>query len=234
MLRNLFLGLLLANLLVAGWQLWIVPDEVAATVLEAGGKEAELVLASPGASASADNQPARVAEAPSRAQDAPGGRCFRIGPLADAGAADGVRRRLQREGITVSQNSAEGQIWVGHWVQIPNVGTRQQAEAMVSRLNAGGLPDAYILDSAGSVSISLGVFRDRERADKRVADAQRLGLGASVSDRYRPGVQYWLLATVPANRPAALPDVAGDSGQILRSEPVPCAPAGIGGATAIN
>ncbi len=229
-MRNLFLGLLLANLLVAGWQLWIVPDEVAATVLEAGGKDAELVLALP----AVGNQPARVAKAPGRDQGAGGGRCYRIGPLADAGVADAVRRRLQREGITVSQNSAEGQIWVGHWVQIPNAGTRQQAEATVSRLTAGGLPDAYILDTAGTISISLGVFRDRQRAEKVAADARRLGLQPLISDRHRPGVQYWLLATVPSGRPAALPDVAGDSGQILRSEPVPCAPAGIGGVTAVD
>jgi hypothetical protein len=232
--RNLFLALVLANLLVGAWQLWIVPGEVPATALASPSKEAELALVTADPPATRGERPAGLAETLPPGPAATGGQCFRIGPLAEGGAADAVRKRLQREGISVSQSSEDGQIWVGHWVQIPNAGNRQQAEAAVSKLDAGGLPDAYVLDVAGSISISLGVFRDRQRADKVVADAQRLGFQPVVTDRHRPGVQYWLLANVPAGRSAALPDMGRESGQILRSERVPCAQAEFGAAAAIN
>lgn len=229
----MFLALVLANLLVAGWQLWIVPDEVPASESDATGRDAPLALAAVPPAAGRRSQTGQPAAAPMPVKPQRDGQCFRIGPLTDAGMADSLRKRLQRDGIDVAQNAEEGPIWVGHWVQIQGLGTRQQADATVGRLAAGGL-DAYVLDAAGALSVSLGVFRDRQRAAKTAAAAERLGFRPVVADRFRTGVQYWLLARVPSDRPAALPDMARESGQILRSEPVPCAQPDIGGATAIH
>jgi hypothetical protein len=230
--RNVFLALLFANLLAFGWHLWIVPPEVPASRLVRLGTEPELTLAGAGQVGPATS-PSASASPPAAAAGAP--RCLRIGPLADGGVADAVSQRLQQQGIVVAQSSEEGQIWVGHWVQLENVGDRAQAERTVARLSAGGLPDAYVLQAAGPATISLGVFRSQERADKVVADARRLGFSPVVTDRYRVGVQFWLLARLRAGERVPVAELARESGQILRSEPVSCAgPTGIGGVARIN
>jgi hypothetical protein len=210
-MRNLFLVLLLANLLVLGWQVWLVPGEVPAARLATPGTEAELTLTA------AD----RGDSGPGAGPTGPGGPCLRIGPISDGQAADRVSERLRREGASVSQNAEEGEIWVGHWVQLENVGSRAEADRMVSRLNAGGLPDAYVLQDSPPFSISLGVFRSRERAEKVAAEARRLGFKPLMGDRYRPGVQYWLSVSALPGR-LNLNELARESGQILRSESVPC------------
>jgi hypothetical protein len=229
--KGLFLALLLANLLALAWQLWVAPPEIPPDRLVKANSEAELTLAVV--------QKAPVAAAPSSTKTAvgifnSGDQCLRIGPLPDAALADRVSQRLQREGIVVSQSAEQGQIWVGHWVQLENVGNREAADRIVAKLSAGGVPDAYVLPSAGPVAVSLGVFRSRERADKVVTDARRLGLQPVVIDRYRVGFQYWLQAKVPAGAAARLVELTRESGQILRSDAVPCPPGAVGGTGPVN
>ena len=234
LLKNLFLVLLLANLLAVGWQIWIVPPEVPPDRLSGSGDEPELALASPVRKGATAVAPSRRSAAAIPNGSAATIACRRIGPLSDGGLADAVGQRLRAEGIAVSQTSEEGQIWVGHWVQLENVGNRQQADQIVGRLSAGGLPDAYVLQATGPISISLGVFRSRERADKVVAEARKLGFQPTVTDRYRPGVQYWLLVRAPAGGRLGLTELARETGQIIRSDAVPCPPTDVGGANAFN
>lgn len=235
-MRALFLTLLLANLLLFGWQLWIVPPEVPAERPVRGGGEPELALVS------ADR---RLGPAPEGAEGPASGvaaattaaamECLRIGPFADGAVAEAIGQRLQAQGIAVSQSSEEGQIWVGHWVQIENVATRAEADRIVARLSAGGLPDAYVLQAAGPTAISLGVFRSRERADKVVAEARRLGFKPVVTDRYRLGVQYWLLTRAAAGTRVPVAELTRETGQIVRSDTIPCSPApSVGGTSPIH
>ncbi len=218
-MRNLFLALLLANLLFLGWRVWIAPPQVPARQLMNRGPEPDITATAP-------VRAAGVAPFPS---DPDNVQCLRIGPLADAQLADTLRSSLSRRDVTTTVASTEGQIWVGHWVQLETVASRQEAEAIAARLAASGLPDAYILQTSPPFSISLGVFRDKERADKVAAEAARLGFHPQMTDRYRPGIQYWLTAVVPPG--ASLPaDALGrESGQIVRSEATPCPADSIGG-----
>jgi hypothetical protein len=229
--KGLFLALLLANLLALAWQLWIAPPEIPPDRLVKANSEAELTLALV--------QKPVVTATPNNTKKAVGGfnngdQCLRIGPLPDAGLADRVSQRLQREGIAVSQSAEQGQIWVGHWVQLENVVNREEADRIVAKLSAGGVPDAYVLPSAGPIAVSLGVFRSRERADKVVTDARRLGFRPVVTDRYRVGFQYWLQAKVPPGGRARLAELTRESGQILRSDAVPCSPGAVGGTGPID
>jgi hypothetical protein len=212
--RNLFLALLLANLLFLAWQRWVAPPEVPANVLRSAGSEPRLVAVA----AAVPTDPGRRLPVP------PNGQCMRIGPIADGLAADRLRASLTAGGFDALAASEEGQVWVGHWVQLESVPSREEADRIVARLAAGGLPDAYVLQNAAPFSISLGVFRDRERADAVAAAARRLGFRPQTTDRFRSGTQYWLSVVVPAGR--QLPEKLGqESGQILRAEQVAC-PAG--------
>lgn len=228
-MRNLFLALLLGNLLFMGWRLWVAPPEVPADQLLSRGPEPDIAATPLAASGRAGAARAGAATVADRAT-----RCLRIGPIADAQLADTLRSSLNRRGIGATITSEEGQVWVGHWVQLESVASRQEADAIAARLAAGGLPDAYILQTSPPFSISLGVFRDKDRADKVVADATRLGFRPQMTNRYRAGLQYWLAVVVPPGVAMSVDDLGRESGQILRAEPVACPADLIGGRGAIN
>ncbi|MCC7257016.1 MAG: SPOR domain-containing protein [Gammaproteobacteria bacterium] len=224
-MKNLFLVLVLANGLFIGWRLWIAPAEVpAAQLLEPGPEPQVVALPRQGAGA------AVTGDAPDAGEDQQ--RCWRVGPLADGQLADTLRSSLVARGIGATVMTEEGQVWVGHWVQLESVASRQEADSIAARLMAGGLPDAYVLQTSPPFSISLGVFRDRERADAVAAQAARIGFRPQVTDRYRAGLQFWLTLVVPAGTPFSAEGIGRETGQILRSEATPCAAGTIGEAPA--
>jgi hypothetical protein len=221
--KNLFLALLLVNVLFLGWQLWIAPPDVPATRLSLPGAEQDIT---PGPESTGRADRGQIAAGPGDANTED--RCWRVGPIADGQMADALRARLAGLGLAATTTAEEGQIWVGHWVQIESVSSREEADRITARLAAGGLPDAYVLQASPPYSISLGVFRDRDRADKVAAVAAKLGFQPQTTDRYRAGLQYWLTAAIPAGRTVPLDDLARESGQILRADRIAC-PAGTDG-----
>lgn len=228
-MRNVFLALLLANLLFLGWRLWVAPPDLPAGQLRAVANEPAVTpLRALGIAADPGGRGGVPSPGPGGG-DALGAGCFRIGPIADGQLADTIRARLTATGSATSLAAEEGQVWVGHWVQLESVASRDEADAVVARLAAGGLPDAYVLQTSPPYSISLGVFRDRERADAVAAAAARLGFRARLTDRFRSGLQYWLSVGVPAGATLPLEQLGRESGQILRAEAVPCPVGGIGG-----
>jgi cell division protein FtsN len=246
--RNLFLALLLANLLFAGWRYWIAPPEVPARQFRAPGREPEIRAAATPRAASqpAPRPPAfpspagppagepAVAQPAATPGSAAGGACTRIGPIADGQIADSLRAGLVGRGIQAGTVAEDGQVWVGHWVQLEGVQTREEADRMAARLAAGGLPDAYVFQSTPPFTVSLGVFRDKDKADRVAAAATALGFRPQVTDRYRSGTQYWLvLPTVPA-ADLRLDEMSRQTGQILRTEAVACRAAPVGATGGIN
>jgi hypothetical protein len=215
--KNLFLALLLVNLLFLGWQLWVAPPDVPATRLSLPGAEQDIT---PGPESTGRTDRVQMAAGPGQASTEDG--CWRVGPIVDGQMADGLRARLAGLGLAAATTAEEGQIWVGHWVQIESVASREEADRIAARLAAGGLPDAYVLQASPPFSISLGVFRDRDRADKVAAAAVKLGFQPQTTDRYRAGLQYWLTAAIPAGRTLPLDDLARESGQILRADRIAC------------
>jgi len=213
--RNLFLSLLLANLLVLAWQRWIVPPEVDQPLARRSpGSESQLVLV---------GRPGRpAAEAAGDERETGTTRCMRVGPFADDGAAGSVARRLTERGIRVSRSSRRGRVWIGHWVQVTDLPDGAAASAAVDRLNEAGIVDAYIASSSPEYKVSLGVFRDADRAQSTAGIARRIGLEPVVADRYREGREYWLKATLAPGQALMLRELAADGGGILRTEAVPC------------
>jgi SPOR domain len=234
--RNLFLALLLANVLFFGWQQWIAPPDLPAARLRSPGPEPKIQAAGKAGARSGPVPVARAGSGDTSAEPAlpDAGSCVRIGPIADGQVGDALRARLAASGFEAMLDAEDGQIWVGHWVQLESVASREEADRVVARLAAGGLPDAYVLQTSPPFSISLGVFRDRERADKVSAAAAALGFKPQTTDRYRAGVQYWLAFVMPAGKSLPLEELGRESGQILRAEQASCAGAEIGGAAPIN
>jgi hypothetical protein len=236
--KNLFLALLLGNLLFFGWRLWIAPPEVPADQILTRGPEPDIALARPpaasvSAASGATPLPANTAPPPSVAVNStapasppPDGsaaaECLRVGPIADVQLVETLRSSLASRGLAVTTVTEEGQIWVGHWVQLESVPTRAEADAITARLAAGGLPDAYVLQTSPPFAISLGVFRDKARAEKVAADATRLGFRPQTTDRFRTGVHHWLHLVNPPGSTFSVEALGRETGQILRAEPASC------------
>lgn len=220
-MRNVFLALLLANLLFVAWQQWGAAPAVAPARLFPVGEEKRLEVMSrePAAGGVEPSSGPRFAET---LVVPPGGICMRVGPISEGATADVVRLRLTEAGLDVTMMAEDGQIWVGYWIQLPSVPTRGEADGLLARLAAGGLPDAYVVQTTPPFSISLGVFRDRERAETVVQKAKRMGFFPKISDRYRTGQQYWIFVVMPSGRSLPAGALSTADGKGVRAEQVRC------------
>lgn len=211
-MRNILLGLILANLLLLAWHRWIAPEDV--EVPDLSVKVPTLVLMP-------ENQKRPLEVLDQDVNDSASRQCMKIGPFVESEQANDLGFQLAAGGYTVSQTSQEGQAWVGHWVQIEDLDSREQATRLLRQLTNGGLTDAYIVESDETRKISLGVFREPERAERITAEALKLGINATISDRYRPATEYWL--EVISNQGSVdLSEFQLVTSQILRSEHVAC------------
>ncbi len=210
MMRNWFLILLLGNILVALWQYREAPPGNAGR--RASGIPTLELYAAPSAGAE-PVLPAAASAAP---------QCVRVGPFMDARTTATARAALVEAGAEVSERSEQGQIWLGHWVQVGGFASLDRAEEARAQLAGGGLADAYIMQVDGEPRISLGVFRERPRADRVAQIARALGFDPLMTDRIRPAIERWLIVRLPADNRVALTDLASNGARILRSESVAC------------
>ena len=208
--------LLFANIAWYGWTHWILqPDEPVAAAATTPGKG--LMLAREAAPSKA--------QAPART---PRNNCLSLGPFTDLTDAARASTLLRENKLEPRQRAGEGVVWRGYWVTLEGVPDRASANTIIERLRGAGVADAYAMPGDGrDVTISLGLFSERQRALRRMDDAKTIGLEPRIVDRERNGTVYWIdVDVVP---PAELPDAAqlqGEGGRILRLEVQPCDEAG--------
>lgn len=227
-MRNLFLSLVLANVLFLAWQLWVDPSQSpappasgdASLVLYGAGGRGARQVAPPQAA------PPPVASAPSGVTTSADGSCLRVGPLPDSTAAQQAAQRLAGRGIDAVPIARDSQQWLGHWVQVAGFSSVPAAEAARQRLVAGGMPEALLMQNGAEPLISLGVFRDRAGADRVAAAARSLGFQVLLRDRYRPAVEQWLLVRPRPGQALGPGDVRLADARILRAEEAPCGESG--------
>jgi len=214
MLRNIVLGLLLANILVFTWNRWVVPRDAAYPDRLGKVSEPQLVLLSDGSSP----EVSVVSDSLTGDED----RCTRIGPFADVEVADSVAQQLSRINFKVRRTSKAGEVWVGYWVQLIDLKTPDNARQALNRLTKAGLVDAYIFQTEPTINISLGLFRARKGADRVAGLAQDLDLNPETTDRFQPGIEHWLTVELDAAQTLDLRDIELTTAQILRTEQVLC------------
>lgn len=212
MLRNLIMGLLLANVLLFIWGRWILAPEVPDPRVFGDAAGPQLVLVE---RPDRPDRTGRVAVQGDR-------RCFRLGPFSSIEAATAVSSRLSAKGLPVNRTSESGQIWVGHWVQLPDLPGVEEARQAVKALKRGGIGDAYIFQSEPTVDISLGVFRGRPGADDVIRIARNLGYEPVTSDRFKDGIEHWVGVETPVDQPPNLADLRVRLAQIVRIDERPC------------
>jgi hypothetical protein len=81
----------------------------------------------------------------------------------------------------------------GIWVLIPPQVSRRNAIEIAKRLERDGISDIWRFTSGNLVhAISLGLFRNEERAQARKREIAALGYEVIVKPRFRQQTKYWL------------------------------------------
>ena len=214
MARAVFLGLLAANLVFLGWQLVSADDRARRT----GTTEAfDVPMLNIVDSDESHSGPADVDAGPVAAADGGAARCLSLGPFPYEEDFDAASLKLEALGMSGKKRLAEGQIWVGYWIFLSPEATREQAVAKVEALRTRGVADIYI-EPAGERenAISLGVFKERNRAQRRYREIRDLGFEPQIARRTRQGTVYWLDFVPDASVSIDPADFQASSGRIVR------------------
>jgi hypothetical protein len=119
--------------------------------------------------------------------------CTSVGPFADLGQASQAQATLRSAGYEPRQRVAQGELWTGYWVSVRDFPDRDSAEEALQTLNANGINDVYLMPGSEPANVlSLGVFSDYQRAQRRADEVRSLGLTPEISDRRRAGSVFWL------------------------------------------
>jgi hypothetical protein len=150
--------------------------------------------------------------------------CTSIGPFADLAEASEAQAALRTAGFSAQQRVEQGELWVGYWVSVQDLATREAADEAMQSLQSSGISDVYLMPGTDpGYTLSLGVFSDHQRAQRRADEARALGLDTRIEDRKRAGSVYWL--DVEPAEPGQTIDLAvlqSDPGKIMRLEMRSC------------
>ncbi len=230
-MRNLFLALVLANLAVAAWTQWFAAAPVGA-VIEDPAETGSLTLVSELGVAPDEGEPAAETTSPtdsaagepeSAAGVSSAPRCVSLGPFRELSQAATAAANLRSGGLRPTQRVGEGDIWVGYWVHLPELGSRSEADQVLANLRANGVSDSYIVPGGDNGhTISLGVFSEIKRAGRRREEVRRLGLNPQVVDRNRRGTVYWVDLTLAPGEELSPEKLQALPGRIIRLEQRDC------------
>lgn len=220
-MKNLLLLLVLANILYFTWgMLGKQTEEPGVAVVNESDLGPPLAV-SANRDAGAVSVGAMLGSGEPSALEAVVGRsCVSVGPFRAATDADTALTQYAGEGMRTSLRSERGQIFVGHWVLVRNVGDRSAGNQLLQKLRDGGLSDAYLVAADdGTLSISLGLFGDAEHAEKVELQAKSLGLPAEITPRTREDTIFYVDIGLPPGKGAgAIVDQYGEDKVLLRDQ----------------
>jgi hypothetical protein len=196
--RVIFYGLVLVNLLFLGWSEWIdVPPPPAPSSI---ANLPRMTLAS-------DLPPDRRAALASKMSlETQPQQCVSVGPFEDPAIVGKAATVLLAKGFTPQQRATESPAMRRFWVYLDGFKTDAGEMRVVHRLERAGIDDAEAMpvDAGGRRRVSLGLYTDRDKAQRRVKLVGTIGLTAAMAERILPGTVYWLDLTLP-NSSTAVP-----------------------------
>lgn len=217
--RVLFVLLLAANLGVAAW-LWLAPKPTVAAVPVTDPGVPQLVLLSEQMGAAAAS--AELAEAPRSQADLARLSCTQLGPFSTQADLRRTMAALTPRVDRVQFRETRTTRSRGWWVYLPAFKDRPEALAAARRLSQQGIRDYYVVTAGDQQNtISLGLFRDRENADRRVAELQALGFMPALTDRQDELPEYWLEYAVVAGANVDWRDIVPDTTDLVAT-PIAC------------
>jgi hypothetical protein len=219
-MKNLLLLLILANILYFLWGVVrdedprpgvaIVSEDELGPALDVTADRDGDTIASVGAVLGSGD--------PSDLEAVVGRSCVTIGPFMVRSDADTAVLEYTGQGMRAAVRTEQGQIFVGHWVQIRNVPDVATANQMLEKLQAGGLADAYVVRTEDEgLKISLGLFGEEDRAEKVELQARSMDLPADITPRMREDTVFFVdIALPPGKGAGAIVEKYGEERVALR------------------
>jgi hypothetical protein len=204
-MKNLLLLLLLANILYFLWSRFVEePPETGVATVNESELGPPLEISSTAIAEAATSIGAVLGSGrPSDLAAVVGRSCVSIGPFASNTDADGALAEYRGEGMQATIRITQGQLFVGYWVQVRNIPDRATGDAMLEKLKAGGLADAYLVPTEDEgLKISLGLFGEMSRAERVELQAKSLDLPVDISRRTRDATVYFVDIALPPGRGA--------------------------------
>ncbi len=199
-MRLFFVFLLILNLLFAGWQYLQPPkSEVQIKPLPAELQKLQL-LAELKEKPQPQVKEADVSEAviespemPETSIQAVADVCYTLGPFKDEKTLQQVQTVLSEWAQGVAVRKREERQRHRYWVYLPAFETRAQAVEMSKKLAQKNIKDYYIVRSGNlDKGISLGHFKEKAYADRRVSNLKKWGFDAEIEVIYRNFNIFWL------------------------------------------
>jgi hypothetical protein len=186
--RNVVLALLLVNLAYFCWAEWIdVPKATPVNQAVARLPRLKLVSELPPSRAPGD-EPRRTAYN-EISDTAP---CMSVGPFADILSSAQAAEILKAKGFEPRQRAAVGEVLEQYWVSVGGAKSDADTLRALKTLSDHGIRDAEPMPDDPNHLISVGLFTDRDHAEKRADAVRQLGLSADVSERKLPSAVYWV------------------------------------------
>jgi len=129
-------------------------------------------------------------------------RCVSVGPFDTPERATSASALLTGRGFEPKQRVEESETLGGYWVYVGDLRNALEEARVMRTLEQAGLSDARIMpETETGGRVSVGVFSERLRAERRARVLERLGLKPVIGERHVPGNVYWLdLALGPNDR----------------------------------
>jgi hypothetical protein len=221
--RAVFFLLLFANLAFLAWAEWIdVPEPAPTNEAYAKLPRLKLIGELPADDSRASSGSARKTSLQTAAQII---RCFSVGPFVDQASATRGASQLRERGLTPRQRIGEGEITKGFWVYVGGLKSDRDVNDVLHTLEQSHVEDAHLMpDTEGDARrVSVGVFSQREHADRRARSLQKLGLQPEIADRKLPARLFWMDVDLPpgATIPTAQ-DLAGSGDADIHVEVTSC------------
>jgi hypothetical protein len=201
--RRVFFALVFLNLAYLAWAYWVTPPPTV-PVNEAIERLPRLKLV--------EELPPSERPDPNTAPSAPASAqaCLSVGPFADVNNSAQAASLLKAKGFEARQRAAEGQMQDGFWVFVGGMKSEAETDRVLVTLEHNGVKDALVMPATATEGrrVSLGLFSERARAERRAETARALGLKAEVAERKLPGTLYWVdLAPLPGMTTVPLQDL---------------------------
>lgn len=193
-MRIAFLALLFLNLVYFAWAHWIDAPRPAPPN-EAIARLPQLKLA--------DELPPSQRAQPDTAQKMALSQptvCLSVGPFGDIANSAQAAALLRAKGFDPKQRAEAAQTSSGYWVYVNGLKTQAEADKALATLEKSGIKDALVMPQTADAGrrLSLGLYSDRGRADRRAQTVRAAGLEAEVAERKLPGTVYWVDLVPPA------------------------------------
>jgi hypothetical protein len=217
--RRVFFALVFLNLAYLAWAYWVTPPPTV-PVNEAIERLPRLKLVEelPPSQRPDPNAP----KTPDTAQ-----ACMSVGPFPDVNNSAQAASLLKERGFDPRQRAAAGEMSDGFWVFVGGMKTEADTDKMLANLEHNGVKDALVMPATATEGrrVSLGLFSERARAERRAETVRAMGIKAEVAERKLPGTLYWVdLAPLPGMTTVPLQDLFAE-GVSSKIAVQPCPPA---------